>query len=849
MPDVTITLKTIDQSTAVVKKVNQEFKSLAPGLEKATGNLGKFASANAGLLSVMGGVAVGAVAVGKAIYASAKEWENAAKIGAKLEAILKSTGGAAGQTVGSLNKMADSLAMVNGLDDELVKNGEALLLTFTKIKGEGFEPTMQAAIDMAAVLGGDLNGAVIQVGKAMNDFSGYTALKRAGVSFTAEQVTQIQHFKETNDLVGYQNLLLNELQTEFGGAAKAMTEAGLGGERVALAFGNLKEAIGGANAGWIQDFNRGVAYSTQGLADWVQGMNDAKAATEANKAAYIGLGNEMGRGAAAQQAWLKNFEAFDAQMKRGAATTKYYAERYPELIDGMNQAGQAAQDTEEQQLALEQSSKQYMSVLKNISGETEQFTQKNQDLNDKLAELQTKLAGERKGSKAYKELQGEIEDTKTAVTDLASEHAKASQSMMFDLIAQQAAAEGFKNISVEALAQIGEEWGVLEKGSGAATATMISQAEAWSQALSLPAGQMQSLAVMWANLAKLSKTGIKFTASVVSQATGGAMGGQNTMTACFDGDTPVTMADLSAKHIRDIQIGDIVLSYDLDKHTQIHTTVTEVFEHPKTQGGRLLLINGHLKVTEEHRMWDGLQWTPAGALLIGDKLMNLDGSFTHVRSVRELNKEQPTYNLHVDNEAHNYFAGGVLVHNAKQNDVSTQWRGGKVGNYATGGAGGGWGIVGDRQGGGWVDGVSELVYGNFEVFPSKQAKGMLKSGMLGKVPGFAFGGEDGYTNAGSIPKYNPITPTIAGKSKSSGGATSANSMSIPQAVVQQAAEMQMQTQTVAAQAQQQITSMVTQLQQSQAQAQSVFEDMLAVLKNENPRAIGKQVAYELAKAS
>ena len=96
-----------------------------------------------------------------------------------------------------------------------------------------------------------------------------------------------------------------------------------------------------------------------------------------------------------------------------------------------------------QQKDLEESSKQYMSVLKNISGETEQFTQKNQDLNDKLAELETKLAGERKGSNAYKEIQSDIEDTKTAVSELAEEHAQASKSMMFDLISQQAAAEGF----------------------------------------------------------------------------------------------------------------------------------------------------------------------------------------------------------------------------------------------------------------------------------------------------------------------------------------------------------------------------------------------------------------------
>jgi hypothetical protein len=60
-PDVTITLKTIDQSSATVKKVNQEFKGLVPGLNAASKGIGSFISANAALIGVLG--AIGGAAV------------------------------------------------------------------------------------------------------------------------------------------------------------------------------------------------------------------------------------------------------------------------------------------------------------------------------------------------------------------------------------------------------------------------------------------------------------------------------------------------------------------------------------------------------------------------------------------------------------------------------------------------------------------------------------------------------------------------------------------------------------------------------------------------------------------
>ena len=147
-------------------------------------------------------------------------------------------------TASELDNLATQISKAAGLDDELVKSGEAVLLTFTQIGRQTFPEAMQAAADMSAVLGQDLQSSVTMIGKAMNDFSGYTALKRAGVSFTEEQQKQIDNFKESNDLIGYQNLLLKELQTEYGGAAEAINKASDGTNDLTVAHENYQEAVG-----------------------------------------------------------------------------------------------------------------------------------------------------------------------------------------------------------------------------------------------------------------------------------------------------------------------------------------------------------------------------------------------------------------------------------------------------------------------------------------------------------------------------------------------------------------------------------------------------------------------------
>ena len=74
-----------------------------------------------------------------------------------------------------------------------------------------------------------MTSTVIQVGKALNDpAKGLTALRRVGVAFTKDQEKKIKSLQKEGKLYEAQQLILKELNKEFGGsfAAQGDTTAG-----------------------------------------------------------------------------------------------------------------------------------------------------------------------------------------------------------------------------------------------------------------------------------------------------------------------------------------------------------------------------------------------------------------------------------------------------------------------------------------------------------------------------------------------------------------------------------------------------------------------------------------------
>ncbi len=142
---------------------------------------------------------------------------------------------------------------------------------------------------------------------------------------------------------------------------------------------------------------------------------------------------------------------------------------------------------------------------------------------------------------------------------------------------------------------------------------------------------------------------------------------------CFVAGTPITLADGSSKPIEDVRVGDVVLSYDVARAELAPGVVTETFVHEDSDG--LVMINEELVATANHPIFSDGDWVradelgPGSSLLLAHDVDATDGVALvvgpgEVRQVAALQGRATTYNFEVAVH-HDYFAGGVLVHNKK----------------------------------------------------------------------------------------------------------------------------------------------------------------------------------------
>jgi len=214
-------------------------KSLEAALGRSQQKTSKFGKG----LAVASKVAAGAlVGLGLAAKVGFDEINDSQKVMAQTQAVIESTGGAANVTAKHVNDMAQSLLDLSGVDDETIASGENVLLTFRNIHNEVgrsndvFDQATKATLDLSVALGKDMQSSAILVGKALNDpVKGLSALRRVGVSFTADQEALIKKLVETGNTMEAQKLILGELNQEFGGSAKAA------GQTLSGQIGILKE--------------------------------------------------------------------------------------------------------------------------------------------------------------------------------------------------------------------------------------------------------------------------------------------------------------------------------------------------------------------------------------------------------------------------------------------------------------------------------------------------------------------------------------------------------------------------------------------------------------------------------
>ena len=183
-------------------QVNKTAASVRAASGSVTGGIGAVVG---GVGAALSGIAVAGLAAAAGLAGAMSVTIAARKQVAKLEAVVASTGMAAGFTAAEIIDFADSLELVNDVNADVTTSAAAVLATFTQIKGDVFKEALISAQDLSAVMGQDMQSSIVQIGKALNDpITGLTALRRVGVSFTEQQREQITQMVKSGDVMGAQ---------------------------------------------------------------------------------------------------------------------------------------------------------------------------------------------------------------------------------------------------------------------------------------------------------------------------------------------------------------------------------------------------------------------------------------------------------------------------------------------------------------------------------------------------------------------------------------------------------------------------------------------------------------------
>jgi len=252
MADTTYTLNIniigSDGASAPVHNVIGSFNEFNTAADTASSHGGGFFS---NLLATAGGFiaanVIGAIANQfHSFVGGIMEESGQAALGqAQLQAVLTSTAGAAGVTAQMANDLAGKYQLLTKFSDDEVLAAENMLLTFTNIGKNVFPDTIKTTLDMAQALGKPPEQMSVMVGKLLNSSDAMAAAKRIGVSFSDSQIELGKRMFESGNIAGYQNMVLKELQKEFGGSAEAAGRT-LPGALAILGhqFDDVKQAVG-----------------------------------------------------------------------------------------------------------------------------------------------------------------------------------------------------------------------------------------------------------------------------------------------------------------------------------------------------------------------------------------------------------------------------------------------------------------------------------------------------------------------------------------------------------------------------------------------------------------------------
>lgn len=127
---------------------------------------------------------------------------------------------------------------------------------------------------------------------------------------------------------------------------------------------------------------------------------------------------------------------------------------------------------------------------------------------------------------------------------------------------------------------------------------------------------------------------------------------------CIAAGTPID-TPAGAVVVEALREGAKVWAYDFRRGQRVEATVRTM---RAAQRDSTLLVGEALRVTAEHPVWAGGQWKRADELAAGDVLRGTSGAVKLAAAPALVRGPVAVFDLTVDGP-HNFFAGGLLVHN------------------------------------------------------------------------------------------------------------------------------------------------------------------------------------------
>lgn len=261
----------------------------------ASGGIAGFIQAALPMVSVTavaGGLAAG---LGFVVDAASESEQ----VMSRTNSVLASTQGISGMTAGSVERLANQMLSLTGIDDEATQAAENVLLTYTNISGAAFPAATQATADLATALAdgavpsmSQMTSAADILGKAMNQpDQAARALRSAHIFLTDSQNASIKAFMAVGDIAGAQGVIMDAVKQRYEGAAVAAGSTFAGSmQKLQNQFMNVAESLGAILLPALSGMLNAITPIVSWLANMVTALTSNSTAMEIFKGVLIVLG-------------------------------------------------------------------------------------------------------------------------------------------------------------------------------------------------------------------------------------------------------------------------------------------------------------------------------------------------------------------------------------------------------------------------------------------------------------------------------------------------------------------------------------------------------------------------------